>query len=88
MSHSLLSPLKRQGLGTEPGNRHICFRNTARENSMVLAQENRHIDQGTEWRAQKYAQASTVALSEGIKNTRRREDSVYKQCEKNWTSMC
>lgn len=55
---------------------------------MVLAQENRHIDQGTEWRAQKYAQASTVALSKGIKNTRRREDSVYKQCEKNWTSMC
>lgn len=36
---SLLSPLKRQGLGTEPGNRHNCFKNTARGNSMVLAQK-------------------------------------------------
>lgn len=48
----------------------------------------RHIDQGTEWTAQKYSQAFTVALSKGIKNTRWNEDSVYKQCEENWSSMC
>ena len=38
MSQSAFS-IEETGLGTEPGNRHIYFKNTARENSMVLAQK-------------------------------------------------